>query len=181
MSSHGFVGGFQAGANWQDRSVVGGLEIDLSGSGIKGSASTAGIDNLGNPAAATQTDKFNLLGSARARLGYLAWPSVLLYGTGGLAWTRFEQTVTRVIPATTVITTTPSWRFGWVAGAGAQARLWSSNWLARLEYLHYDFGNSGNSLTGFATDGVVDFVTNSKSSGHVTADVVRVGLDYKLD
>ena len=39
----------------------------------------------------------------------------------------------------------PSWRFGAVVGAGVEARLWDSNWLARLEYLHYDFGDSGSS------------------------------------
>ena len=156
LNSRGFVGGFQAGANWQDRSVVGGLEIDLSWSGIKGSTSTAGISNIGDPVAMTHTDKLDLLGSARARLGYLAWPSVLFYATGGLAWTRLEQTVDRAFPGLTIQTTTPSWRFGWVAGAGAQARLWKTNWLARVEYLHYDFGNSGNLVEGFTTNGALD-------------------------
>ena len=32
------------------------------------------------------------------------------------------------------------------AGAGAEARLGNTNWLARVEYLHYDFGS--RSLTG---------------------------------
>ena len=181
LNSRGFVGGFQAGANWQDRSVVGGLEIDLSWSGIKGSTSTAGISNIGDPVAMTHTDKLDLLGSARARLGYLAWPSVLFYATGGLAWTRLEQTVDRAFPGLTIQTTTPSWRFGWVAGAGAQARLWKTNWLARVEYLHYDFGNSGNLVEGFTTNGALDSLVNARTSGHLTADVVRLGLDYKLD
>ena len=43
VDSRGFVAGFHAGANWQSRSVVGGLELDISGTGIKGStSSTAG-------------------------------------------------------------------------------------------------------------------------------------------
>ena len=29
---------------------------------------------------------------------------------------------------------------GWVAGAGVEAKLAGSNWIGRLEYLHYDFG-----------------------------------------
>ncbi len=43
-------------------------------------------------------------------------------------------------------TSTPTWRFGWVAGIGGEARVFDSNWLARLEYLHYDFGHSGSSV-----------------------------------
>ena len=42
----------------------------------------------------TDTDKFKMLGSARARLGYVVWPSVLVYGTGGLGWTRLVQQMT---------------------------------------------------------------------------------------
>jgi opacity protein-like surface antigen len=178
-NSNGFVGGFQAGANWQTGSVVGGLEIDLSGSDIKGSSSAAGFDTGGAPVSATQTDKFDLLGSGRARLGYLVSPSIWLYGTGGLAWTRLEQTTTSVNSDGTTITSVPSWRFGWVAGAGGEARLWNTNWLARLEYLHYDFGDSGSSSAGFPTP--IFFLTNSTTSRRLTADVVRAGIDYKFD
>jgi opacity protein-like surface antigen len=35
VDSRGFVGGFQTGANWQSGRVVGGLELDLSGTDIK--------------------------------------------------------------------------------------------------------------------------------------------------
>ena len=38
----------------------------------------------------------------------------------------------------------PNWLFGWVAGVGLETRLWDSNWLARVEYLHYDFGDGGS-------------------------------------
>jgi outer membrane immunogenic protein len=181
VNSKGFVGGFQTGANWQTGSVVGGLEIDLSGSDIKGTSSIAGLNNVGNPVSMTQTDKFDLLGSARARLGYLVWPSVLLYGTGGLAWTRLDQTTTSVNSVQTTITLMPSWRFGWTAGAGGEARLWNTNWLARIEYLHYDFGNSGGLSSGFTSNGALDALATSVTSRHLTADVVRAGVGYKFD
>jgi len=88
IKSQGFVGGFQAGANWQGGKVVGGLEVDLSSAPIKGSSSVAtGVNLVGTPFAAVLTDKFDWLGSARARLGYLVSPNVMLYGTGGLGWT----------------------------------------------------------------------------------------------
>jgi opacity protein-like surface antigen len=90
-------------------------------------------------------------------------------------------TLGRFFVAGTTITSTPSWRFGWVAGAGGQTRLWNTNWLARVEYLHYDFGNSGSASHGFVTNGLLDSIDISRSSGNLTTDVVRIGLDYKLN
>ena len=176
IHSNGFVGGIQAGANRQMGAWVAGLEFDLSESGIKGSTSATvpltggatGTDTL------TQSDSFELLGSTRARIGYLVWPDVLIYGTGGLAWTRMVQTTNETTVVTSGGTSSASsdasmnWEFGWVAGLGVETRLWNSNWLGRIEYLHYDFGDSGSSgLTS--------------SSGHLTTDVVRAGLSYKFD
>jgi outer membrane immunogenic protein len=182
---NGFVGGFQAGANWQDRSFVGGFEIDLSGTDLKSSASATDIAIFaGTPLSVTKAVKLDLLGSARARLGYLVSPDVLLYGTGGLAWTHYQQTISsfRDNPGDFIdLSPTATWRYGWVAGAGGEMRLWNSNWLARVEYLHYDFGNSGNAFNGFTTDGVPNFITSQRMSGHLTADVVRTGISYKLD
>jgi opacity protein-like surface antigen len=166
IDSNGFVGGFQAGANWQSGAVVGGLEIDISGTSVKGSTSRTVPDET-----VTRTDKFDLLGSARARLGYLARPDVLIYGTGGLAWTRLVQTTVDTEVGDAFGTSTPTWRFGWVAGIGAETRLWDTNWLARIEYLHYDFGDSGSSFSS----------SSVTTSGHLTTDVVRAGLSYKFD
>lgn len=183
VNSQGFVGGFEAGANWQTGPVVGGLEIDLSSSDIRGSSSAAGLIEPGAPIAVTQADRFELLGSGRARLGYLVSPSILLYGTGGLGWTHLDQTATTITPAsaTGTINSTPSWRFGWIAGAGGEARLWNTNWTARLEYLHYDFGNSGSLIGAFTQSGVPPFILQSSTSNHLTADIVRTGIGYKFD
>ena len=81
---------------------------------------------------------FHLLGSARARIGWLAWPG-LLYGTGGLAWTRFEQSISETITHTNPVTVAVSsasgstWEFGWAAGAGGELKI-TDNWLFRVEY-----------------------------------------------
>jgi opacity protein-like surface antigen len=181
INSNGFVGGFQAGANWQAAALVGGLEIDLSATGIKGATSTPSVSfAIGQQTGSislSQTDKFDMLGSARGRLGYLVWPNVLLYGTGGLAWTRLDQTqglALSIPPATIALTSSiPSWRFGWAAGLGVETRLMDTNWLARVEYLHYDFGDSGSSFSTSSTG-------SSLTSGHLTTDVVRAGLSYKF-
>src|SRR5262245_10832650 len=140
---------------------------------------------------ASQSDSFDLLGSARARLGGLVSPNLLLYGTGGLAWTRFVTNTTQAQTAaaaangsltvngsaTTVAVQSPVWMFGWVAGVGGEARIYSSNWLVRVEYLHYDFGDRGGStLTN--DSGIIS--TSTQTSGHLTADVVRAGISYKF-
>jgi opacity protein-like surface antigen len=127
----------------------------------------------------TVTDKFDLLGSARVRLGYLAWPNVLLYGTGGLAWTRLVREGVTVSGTGSSGGTSPIWEFGWVAGVGGEARLWDSNWLLRAEYLHYDFGDSGSGSQFFSQGGLSATLTST--TGHLTTDVVRAGLSYKFD
>ncbi|WP_247986871.1 outer membrane beta-barrel protein [Bradyrhizobium sp. 186] len=181
----GYVAGFQAGGNWQSGKYVGGVEIDLSTTGIKGSASASGLDNSVPPApwSGAATDKFDLLGSARARLGYLVRPDLLLYGSGGLAWTRLEQSMESVNSAGTFAATTPTWRTGWVAGVGGQIRLWDSNWIARLEYLHYDFGKSGGTYQAFLdpTQPSGIGLTKVDQAGRLITDVVRAGIDYKFD
>ena len=192
----GWLAGFHAGANWQDGKIVGGLEIDLSATGIQGSSTATTGPFLRDPGpfvnlvdgSSRTSGKFEWLGSARARLGYLATPDILLYGTGGLAWTHYthneDQLTNRnafalVPPQADGIfasTSYPNWRFGRVAGIGGEMRLFNSNWLGRLEYLHYDFGRSESSAVSMYYTGPWP-----RNGGNLTADVVRVGLSYKFD
>jgi opacity protein-like surface antigen len=209
INSNGFVGGAQFGYNQQWGAWVGGLEIDVSGADVKGSTAgtatgqipgvtiiTAGgttitqLNNITNSVA--QSDNFHLLGSARGRIGWLAWPGLLLYGTGGLAWTRFEQststTITNSSPAILFVpsssslqvssSSTPAWEFGWAAGAGGEVKI-TDHWLFRVEYLHYDFGNGPSSFGSFTSGGVTSNF-NSSQAGHLTVDVVRAGLSLRF-
>lgn len=189
VNSRGWLAGFQAGANWQKGAWVGGLEIDISGTGIGGTNSltqsfiTPGLTTTDT---VSQTDKFDMIGSGRVRLGYVPWPNVLLYGTGGLAWARIDQTFVDTTTQTgrggaditTQSSTNPVWRFGWVAGFGAETRLWNSNWLARLEYLHYDFGDTGYASSVLTVNATT--ITSASTSSAITVDLVRAGLTYKF-
>jgi outer membrane immunogenic protein len=178
INSRGWIAGFQAGHNWQVRNWVGGLEIDLSASGIKGSATNVFSDGIFTEID-KETDKFKLLGSARARLGYLVWPSVLAYGTGGLGWTQRLQQFDESFNGSLSGNSGSSWHFGWVAGAGVETRLWNTNWLWRLEYLHYDFGDTGSNSSSIVQD-IMSGGTNF-TTGHLTIDAVRTGLSYKFN
>ena len=136
-----------------------------------------------------------MLASARARLGTLVWGNTLIYGTGGLAWTRFVSTRSQTqnifgqagTTAVSVVTSSGTGvgtSFGWVAGVGGETKLYNSNWLFRVEYLHYDFGDQGGfNGTGITRSVDGTSVTTSSSSltnGHLTADVVRAGISYKF-
>ena len=109
----GFLGGLQAGYNWQfSRNVVFGIEADISGTDL-------------NNGAFSHVD---YLGTLRARLGY-AWDRSMFYGTGGLAWNRssflgFHDTDT-----------------GYALGLGFEWAF-APNWSAKVEYMYYNFDNA---------------------------------------
>jgi opacity protein-like surface antigen len=196
INPKGGVFGAHAGYNWQYGSVVTGFEFDLSFSNIKGSTTgSASIESFANgcllcvaavaPIVDTQTLTFTeerrvkYLGTARARLGWVPVNWLLLYGTAGLAWEQLERTHTETFTSSLFPreNSTNSFtdifdKFGWVAGLGAEAKLFGSNVIGRLEYLHYDFGP----VVGSASFGP-NFEVRS---GHQTIDVVRVGLSYKF-
>jgi outer membrane immunogenic protein len=141
----GFVGG-HAGYNWQYGSVVAGLEVDFDGADIKKTDA-----NL-------VQQKTNELASARARVGYVFFPSLLAYATGGAGWGHTEFTT---VGATDGIS-----QFGWTAGAGLEYKL-VDHVLLRAEYLHYDFPRT--SAPNVFGDSVKE-----------TVDVVRGGLSWKF-
>lgn len=171
-SSSGWIAGGHFGHNWQYDRIVTGFEADLSAADIKG-ATTSATDIKG--LTLSFDEKVKYLGTLRGRLGFTPTSNILLYGTAGLDWERFERSETdaNTGPAgvDVVRTTTPSDQFGWVAGAGGEMMLGGSNWIGRLEYLHYDFAHV-----------VSDFIRDAArtSTGHQTIDLVRAGVSYKF-
>jgi opacity protein-like surface antigen len=82
QNMNGVIGGGQTGYNYQFGSWVWGFESDLQASGQKGSSIIPVV--LGT---AINTDhKLEWFGTSRSRLGFLATPNLLLYGTGGVAY-----------------------------------------------------------------------------------------------
>ena len=180
IQSKGALWGAHAGYNWQYGHVVTGLELDFSAANISGesTASAGGFTR-------TLGDDVKYLGSARARLGYAlgsgCCSGFLLYATAGLAWERVERFHDDIDPppATLVRSTSrdPRDHFGWVAGIGAEAKLGGSNWVARIEYLHYDFGSVQPTDSRVSTVPGTSFSDRSDSQ---TIEVVRAALSYKF-
>jgi opacity protein-like surface antigen len=100
VGQSGWLGGLQAGYNWQVGHMVAGVEADVSGSGMRGRASGSYAlrpvflvgdfdDYTGTVTVAQDID---YLGTLRGRLGY-ASNNWLLYATGGLAWAHVKASL----------------------------------------------------------------------------------------
>ena len=67
---------------------------------------------------------------------------------------------------------------GWTAGGGIEYAF-SNSWSVKAEYLYLDFGD----VTASAGGGVSGLGLDSASVGvtsHLTANIVRVGLNYQF-
>jgi outer membrane immunogenic protein len=121
----GFVGGAQAGYNWQMGSWVLGLEADVQATGAD---DTFAPWKFSNP----------WFGTVRGRVGY-AFSNIMFYGTGGLAFGELRGETFGLSESHTTA--------GWTAGAGAEFGF-APNWSAKVEYLYVDLSNSQFTITG---------------------------------
>ncbi|MEP7173571.1 MAG: outer membrane protein [Aestuariivirga sp.] len=168
MNGSGFMGGGQIGYNSQfDNNVVLGVEADFSFGNVHDKI----VDDIGNLDLSTEDyvkSKSDMAGSVRARLGY-AMDAVLIYATGGLAWTNAKVSSRDYDDATNTTFSDISdsanmW--GWTVGAGAEFML-TEKLSAKAEYLYTDFG----STTFFEGD-------LWESEADTTSQSVRFGLNY---
>jgi outer membrane immunogenic protein len=162
FNTTGFLGGGTVGFNYQWAAIVAGLEGDLDWTNLKGNSGAAGSCPVGT----TCQTSASYLGTARGRLGY-AWDRVLLFATGGAAFTNDMAKAT--IPSGLSTTTTTS-NIGWTAGAGVEVAL-APNWTAKAEYLYVMMPNGSFSIPSTpATTGSVKFQEN----------VIRAGVNFKF-
>ena len=192
---NGMIGGIQGGYNWQGGNWVGGIEADIQISGqgatpsylCPGAVCNPGIADFTAPVTATfdQGHKLDSFGTLRGRFGTTITPDVMVYATGGLAVGSIRSTVRlagvgfdadgnpgAVSNAVSVLTQ----KAGWTAGAGLEGRLFG-NVTGKIEYLHIDFGTISTSVTNPFNAIPVTLSSNSR----ITDNIVRVGLNYKLD
>jgi outer membrane immunogenic protein len=185
-NANGFIGGGQAGYNWQfNKTWVFGLEADIQGSDESGSADVCLVAGCATGTGLfTANYKLDWFGTARGRVGFLPTDRVLLYATGGLAYGGVSATAP-LIPL--------SWgstRAGWTVGAGAEVAI-DQHWSVKLEYLYMDLGDVGSGST--ATTNVVtqlgtpvrfNTVTTttltSAFNTRFTDNILRVGVNYRF-
>jgi outer membrane immunogenic protein len=166
-----FIGGGQAGFNYQVSNVVFGVEgdFDWASNNNNNDNNVVLIPGVG-AIQATGNDRW--LTTVAGRLGY-AWDRVLLYGKGGGAWVGNNGfTVTNVTTGGSITTGGSSTNSGWVAGAGLE---WAfvNNWTARVEYNY--IGLSSKSITVPAL-GLLPADTFTLGSHNI--QTVTVGINY---
>jgi len=170
-SKSSFVGGGHIGYNWQNGMLVLGVEADISGTSAKSSVIQDNTPGSGFDQDGLARTKLSWLSSVRGRLGITAGPQWLLYGTGGAAWGHVKNETldfdTGVFDPTDS-SSRSGVRSGWVAGGGVEVAL-QANWLLRVEYLHYDLGDT-NTITPNGD--------RFRFSNEI--DVVRAGISRKF-
>jgi opacity protein-like surface antigen len=194
-ASGAFIGGLQLGYDWVvgDKYVVG-MEADFQGSvGAHGEAASYSAST-----AFVTANQLDYLGTLRGRLGFLATPSLLLYGTAGAAYGG-PATKTQIFqPDAGVLggygkSQTDRTRLGWAAGAGVEW-MFDPKWSLKAEYLHYDLGSiGGHTLYGAAggmelpvgdplADPIIPYAyLAGRPRTPVNGHILRAGVNYHFD
>jgi high affinity Mn2+ porin len=162
-------GGIQVGYDYMMPSrVVLGLEADISSGSNK-------VTNV-TDAFGTSANEIRNLDSetVRGRLGY-AVDNVLLFGTGGLAWSSNETIRTQLTSTLHLATAgtdeaVNNYLGGWTAGGGV-AYTFLQNWNAFAEYRYTKYGSSTITLPFSALS------TTSTTS----VSAVELGVNYKFN
>lgn len=148
-ASGGF-GGVQGGYNFQFASNLAlGIESDFSFANLNG--------NFMAGCCRVTVERF---GTARLRAGY-ALGNVLVYGTGGVAWAKFDPTYV----GGQFESNRPF--VGWTGGFGAEYAF-APLWTIKAEYLRFAFDDTNTEHPGLS-----QFDERGKY------DVYRIGLNYR--
>ena len=177
IEANGFVGGGQAGYNWQISPLwVAGLEADIAWTDIHGSVSLPGPND--DSRIMTGTQRLDWLGTARGRLGIVPADRTLLFVTGGFAYGHgsLSTALTRntgCANSNCQNGSTSGNLTGWTVGGGAEWAF-AANWSAKAEYLYYDLG----SLSHLMTD--PKFPSIFRARADFTGHIARLGVNYRF-
>lgn len=160
ITSSGFFGGGQVGANWQFAPQwVAGVVGDIAWSGIKGELGLdVGVTEEGSgtfPLFEGQAgSKINWFGTLRGRLGFVPAERLMIYATGGAAVGETESYANGCLFGSLcdgVSTSGTNW--GWAAGGGFEVAV-TNNITFGAEYLYVDLGSQ--TLIAGDTGGDID-------------------------
>jgi outer membrane immunogenic protein len=160
------IGGAHLGYDHQMGDLVVGALLDFNITNIEDKQ----IGRSVTPATYTIQRELDFLATLRARVGYLATDSVMLYATGGLAYGEVDFRYSQ--PGSGAVTTTSGGQdsdFGYTVGAGVETKL-TENISLGVEYLYTNLGGNdfranlvggpfGAGTTGAGSDGDFDFHT----------------------
>jgi outer membrane immunogenic protein len=193
--SSGFVGGGQIGYNFQFSPMwVAGIEADLDGADVRGSAVIPTLFN----AEVVASRRLEWFGTVRGRLGLTPFDRLLIYGTGGVAFGEEKADVsinnvtitfgTGVLPdgssiicfagSACVAGSGSRTSAGWTAGGGFEYAIWN-NLSIKAEYLFMDLGHLAVQMR--LPPGVPSTLNNpavAADFGEGRYHIFRVGLNW---
>src|SRR5271157_4883312 len=188
----GFIGGGQAGYNWQTGAFVLGVETDFDGSSLSRSRSIVGpaFADFVNPSTTdffTANGKISLdwLGSTRGRVGFVATPDnrLMFYGTGGVAYGGGSAHLNVFDNANGWFWSSGSnsaTRTGWTVGGGVEYAF-TNNIIFGAEYLYYNLGSRTLTVTpNLAASTFFGPTVFSSTKVDFNASVIRARLSYKF-
>jgi outer membrane immunogenic protein len=183
LGDSGWLGGAQIGFNSQISPMwVVGLEgdfdwIDASRGATVGPIVVAPFD----PVTTTYRRQLDWLATVRGRVGVTPMPSLLLFGTGGLALGETRIGNAFICPTCGPPTSTEPGtanqnsytRAGWTVGAGAEW-MFAPRWSLKVEYLYVDLGDNRSTIT--YTYGA--YTSSLTSTVHDYEHIVRAGVNF---
>lgn len=158
---YGWLGGLDAGYNWQSDTFIFGLEADLGYLGADSSKSRSeGLAKV----------NYGWYGAATARIGFSdsRW---MLYGKGGLALANIENEVAGAsggVIDSGDYSKIDEIRAGWALGGGVEFAF-QRNYTMKVEYLYMDFGKDNSTNAN-------GYQFSHDNSLHT----LKAGLNYRL-
>jgi len=196
VGTSGFIGGGQVGYNFQwGPSWLVGLEADIQGTTASANRNVArAFAAPGGTILTTSLSSSRSLdyfGTVRGRIGFLVTPTLLIYGTGGLAYGGINANifVAQTLVPGLGITGFPAaggsfsnTRVGWTAGGGLEW-LFTPNWSVKVEYLYFDLGSVQRTFGPLAvTVGAAPLVTAFPAlRANFNGNIVRAGINYHFN
>src|SRR3984957_11140879 len=178
---NGFIGGMQAGYNWQIGVFVLGIEGDLDAAGLQGTAPCVVVLNC--------TMKHNWFADITGRVGVVAVDRALIYLKGGVAWEGSNFSVGNSITAggmsLAANASGSGTQTGGLLGMGVEYAF-LPNWSAKIEYNYIDYGtrsfnssistNSGFAGTGLAALSGAQVPVSITENEHI----IKAGVNYRF-
>ena len=172
LGNGGATGGFVAG-----------IEADAAYTDLRSTTNFVGTGGA-------LTNDFNdtkFVGTVRGRLGY-AFGDLLIFGTGGFAYgdVRTQNLLFPGITGAAYAGNKESLRTGYAYGGGLEYAIPTTSFLnffkssavtVKAEFIHFDLGTQTNYLTNTVGGNGTPYTSRT----HTEGDLVRAGLNYKVD
>ena len=176
LTPRGFIGGGQAGCNYQASALLLGIETDINYLHAKGSFDAAGtLPVAGAPVSATANLSTDSLYTLRGRLG-LAVDRGMFFVTGGLAAgnIKFSETFFHGANGSFETGSLSQTKTRWTAGFGLEYAL-TNAWLAKIEYLYVNLGS-----VSFSSVNSANPAFTATHSADLKESIIRLGVNYKF-